>query len=339
MKTIELCNSFGINHLQLSEQPKPNPTRSQVLVRLEAASLNAVDLLVIKGLLNPNLSFPYVPVADGAGVVEQVGSEVTAFQVGDRVVTTFVPNWIDGQPTPEKVDDAARPGLGVVPGQLAEYKCFQPRQLVKAPDNLTLAEAATLPVAGLTAWNALQYGNLQMGQTVLLHGTGGVSIFALQFAKAQGAKVIITSSQDDKLKRSQQLGADFLINYKTTPDWEGSVHRFTEGQGADLILETVGGQNLQKSLNALRMGGHISIMGLLGGFDTSLNALVLLKQQATIRGMEVGSTQNFVAMNQIIKTHDIHPVVDKIFPFEQAQSAFEYFEQGLHFGKVVIRFD
>jgi NADPH:quinone reductase-like Zn-dependent oxidoreductase len=158
MNTIELRDGFDINHLQLSEQPKPSPVEGEVLVRLEAAALNHVDLLVIKGLLNPNLSLPYVPVADGAGVVEQVGAGVTAFQVGDRVVTTF--NWVSGQPTPETVNFATRPGLGSVPGQLAEYKCFQAHQLVKAPNNLTSVEAATLPIAGLTAWNALHYGHL-----------------------------------------------------------------------------------------------------------------------------------------------------------------------------------
>jgi NADPH:quinone reductase-like Zn-dependent oxidoreductase len=336
MKTIELRDGFGINHLQLSEQPKPSPTEGEVLIRLEAAALNHVDLLVIKGLLNPNLPLPYVPVADGAGVVEQVGAGVTAFQVGDRVVTTFIPNWISGQPTPEIVDFATRPGLGGVPGQLAEYKCFQAHQLVKAPDNLTSVEAATLPVAGLTAWNALLYGHLQAGQTVLLHGTGGVSIFALQFAKAQGAKVIITSGRDEKLVRVQQLGADYTINYKTTPNWEVVVQEMTNGEGADLIVETVGGDNLKQSIAALRMGGHISIMGMLNGLEIGLDALVLLIKQVTIRGMEVGSKSDFEVMNQAILTNDVHPVVDAKFTLDQIQAAFEYLEKAQHFGKVVI---
>lgn len=336
MKTIELRDSFGINHLQLSEQPKPNLTENEVLVRLEAASLNYVDLLVIKGLLNPNLPLPYVPVADGAGVVEQIGPGVTAFQVGDRVVTTFIPDWITGQPTPETVDYATRPGLGGVPGQLAEYKCFQAHQLVKAPDNLTSVEAATLPIAGLTAWNALRYGHLQAGQTVLLQGTGGVSIFALQFAKAQGARVIITSGRDEKLARAQQLGADDIINYKMTPNWETVVQDMTNGEGADLIVETVGGDNLKHSIAALRMGGHISIMGLLNGLEIGLDALVLLNKQATIRGMEVGSKSDFEAMNQAILSNDIHPVVDEKFSLEQAQAAFESLEKGQHFGKIAI---
>ncbi len=336
MKAIALRNGLGIERLEFIEQPHPTPAKDEVLVKLAAVSLNSVDLLVVKGLLNPNLPLPYIPVCDGAGVVEQVGSGVTAFKVGDNVATTFVPNWFDGKPTPEKTDYSTRPGLGSVPGQLSQYRSFQTTQLIHIPTNLSLIEASTLPIAALTAWNALKYGNLQAGETVLLHGTGGVSLFALQFAKARGAKAIVTSSSDDKLKRSQQLGADFVINYKTAPEWEPIVRQFTKERGADLIVETVGGQNLQRSLNALRMGGHISVMGLLNGFDTSINALTLMKQQATIKGMEVGSTQDFAAMNRAIETDDIHSVIDQVFPFEQTQQAFEYLEQGRHFGKVVI---
>lgn len=335
MNAIEL-QGFGIKHLQMIEKPKPSPALEQVLVKMEAVSLNAVDLLTINGKLNPNISLPYVPVADGAGVVESVGDRVTEFKPGDRVVSLFIPEWHSGRPTANATANATRPGLGETPGQLTEYKLFQSHQLIKAPTNLSSAEAATLPVAGLTAWNGLKYGNLQAGETALLHGTGGVSIFALQFTKARGAKVIITSSSDDKLKRSQQLGADFLINYKTTSEWEPMVHQLTNGQGVDVVIETVGGQNLQRSINALRMGGHISIMGLLNGFDTSINALTLMSQQATIRGMEVGSTEDFAAMNQEIETHDIHPVIDRTFSLEQIQQAFEYLEQGRHFGKVVV---
>jgi NADPH:quinone reductase-like Zn-dependent oxidoreductase len=338
MKTIQLCDGFGTDRFQLVEKSKPSPKSREVLVKLEAVSLNYVDLLVVRGQLDPNLSLPYVPVSDGAGVVEQVGEDVTAFKPGDRVVTTFIPDWVSGKPTSETTTYETRQGLGVVAGQLSEHKLFQVNQLIKYPDQLSAAEASTLPIAGLTAWNALRYGNLQVGDTVLLHGTGGVSIFALQFAKAIGATVIITSSSDDKLKRSQQLGADFLINYKTTPDWEAVVHQLTDGHGVDVVVETVGGRNLQRSLNALRMSGHISIVGLLDGFDASINTLTLLHQQATIRGMEVGSTQDFEAMNRAIETYNIHPVIDKKFPIEQASKAFEYLEQGLHFGKVAITF-
>lgn len=337
MKAIALRNGFGINQLQLIEQADPTPSKDEILVKLEAVSLNYVDLLVVKGLLNP-IPLPYIPVSDGAGIIQQVGEAVTTFKPGDKVVTTFIPNWIDSKPTEEKTSYSTRQGLGIIPGQLSQYKCFQTNQLIHSPANLSTIEASTLPIAGLTAWNALGYGNLQAGETVLLHGTGGVSIFALQFALCRGAKVIITSSSDDKLKRAQQLGVDYTINYKTTPDWKSLVFEFTRDQGADLIVETVGGKNLQRSLNALRMGGHISLVGLVDGFDASISTLTLMHQQATIKGMEVGSTHAFAAMNRAIETYNIHPVIDKVFSFEQAQSAFEYLEQGLHFGKVVISF-
>ncbi len=335
MKAIALQQSFGIENLQLIEQPQPSPTEDEVLVKLQAVSLNAVDLLVIKGALNPNLPLPFVPVADGAGVVEQVGAGVTGFAPGDTVTTTFIPDWISGEPTKQALDYATRQGIGT-PGQLSQYKVFKFNQLIKAPVNLSALEASTLPIAGLTAWNALQCATVQAGDTVLLHGTGGVSIFALQFAKALGARVIITSSSDDKLKRTQQLGADFLINYRSIPNWEETVQQLTENEGVDAVLETVGGTNLQRSLNVLRKGGHISIMGLLGGFETTLNALTLMEQHATIRGMEVGNTQDFAAMNRAIEAHDIHPVIDQVFTLEQTQAAFEYLEAGQHFGKIAI---
>jgi NADPH:quinone reductase-like Zn-dependent oxidoreductase len=323
VKIIQLQNGFGIEQLQLVEQEKPVPAAGEVLVKLEAASLNYVDLLVVKGLLNANLPLPYIPVADGAGLVEAVGAGITKFQVGDKVETTFIPDWMDGRPTSSRTDYTTRQGLGAVSGQLADYKCFRVNQLVHSPVNLSGIEASTLPIAGLTAWNALHYANLQAGETILLHGTGGVSIFALQFAKALGATVIITSSSDDKLKRAEQLGADFLINYKTISNWEVVVQKITDGKGADVVVETVGGANLQRSLNAVRMGGYIAVVGLLDGFEATVNTLDLLHQQATIRGMEVGSTKDFEAMNAAI---------------DQTQAAFQYLEQGQHFGKVVIAF-
>ena len=335
MKTIQL-EDFGIDRLKITEQSQPQPTEFEVLVRIEAVSLNYVDLLVIKGLLNSNLQLPYIPVCDGAGVVEQVGEQVTAFKPGDKVVTTFIPDWINGEPTAAKTDYKTRQGLGNISGQLSQYKCFTSSQLISIPANLTTAEASTLPIAGLTAWNALNYANLQANDTVLLHGTGGVSIFALQFAKAQRAKVIITSSSEAKLGKARELGADFVINYKNTPDWEAKVHQMTEAKGVDVVIETVGGSNLGRSLQALKIGGHISIVGLLAGFEAKIDVLSLIHQQATIRGLEVGGTHQFEAMNRAIEAFDIHPVIGRIFTLEQTEAALEYLEQGLHFGKVVI---
>lgn len=337
MKAIQLQNGFGIHHLELNELPKPHPAENEILVKIEAVSLNALDLFVVKGLVNPNISFPYIPVCDGAGVVEQVGDEATTFQPGDRVVSVYIPNWTDGKATPQIVDFATRPGLGGRLGQLAEYKVFQSHEILKVPNHLSLVEASTLPIAGLTAWNALRYGNLQPGDTVLLHGTGGVSIFALQFAKAQNARVILISGRDEKLSRSRQLGADFTINRKTDPIWEISVNDFTEGRGVDLVVESVGGQNLQRSISTLRVGGHISVMGFLDGMEMCVNTLTLLTKQATIRGMDVGNTSDFIAMKTALETHRIQPIVDQTFLFRQTQAAFEYLDQGSHFGKVVIQ--
>jgi NADPH:quinone reductase-like Zn-dependent oxidoreductase len=339
MKAIKLSNGFGIENLQLTERPKPDPAKGEVLVKIEAVSLNYVDLLVIKGLLNPDLSLPYIPVCDGAGVVEQVGEAVTEFKPGDRVATTFIPGWLSDKPTTQTTDYKTRPGLGNISGQLCQYKCFFANQLIPIPSNLTTAEASTLPIAGLTAWNALNYGNLQANNTILLHGTGGVSIFALQFAKARGARVIITSGSEDKLQKAKQLGADLTINYKSNPDGETMVQQMTEDQGVDVIVETVGGSNIDRSLKVLKMGGYISVVGLLDGFEAKINVLSLLHQHATIRGLEVGSKQDFAEMNRAIAADNIHPVIDKVFPFEQAQQAFRYLDQGLHFGKVAIAID
>ena len=337
MQTIQLVD-FGINNLKTIEQSQPEPTAEQVLVKIEAVSLNYVDLLVIKGLLNSDLALPYIPITDGAGVVERVGEKVTSFKPGDKVVTTFIPNWIDGEPTVAKTDYQTRQGLGSLPGQLSKYKCFQTNQLIQIPHNLTTAEASTIPIAGLTAWNALNYANLQANNTVLLHGTGGVSIFALQFAKSRGAKVIITSSSDKKLSKARQLGADLVINYQNNPDWSTTVHQMTEGKGVDVVVETVGGSNLGGSLEALRMGAHISIVGLLDGFKSEIDVLSLIHQQATIRGLEVGGAHQFKAMNRAIEDLDLHPVIDRIFPSEEISAALSYLEKGSHFGKVVVTF-
>ena len=335
MKTIQLID-FGIDRLEITEQSHPQPSQTQVLVKIEAVSLNYVDLLVIEGLLNSDLPLPYIPITDGAGTVERVGEGVTGFKVGDKVATTFIPDWLDGEPTTTKTDYQSRQGLGSISGQLSQYKCFETNQLIHIPSNLTTVEASTLPIAGLTAWNALKYANLQPNDTVLLHGTGGVSIFALQFTKAQGAKVIITSSSEEKLSKAQQLGADLVVNYQTNLDWETTVHQMTEGKGVDVVVETVGGSNLGRSLDALKMGGYISIVGLLDGFEAKIDVLSLIHQQATIRGLEVGGTHQFKEMNRAIESLNIHPVIDRVFPLEQVKEALTYLKRGMHFGKVVI---
>jgi NADPH:quinone reductase-like Zn-dependent oxidoreductase len=336
MKYVMLKNSFGIEHLSIGSGPEPRPSDDEILVRMKADSLNYVDLAVVTGKLDPAIQLPFIPVADGAGVVMEVGPQVQGFRPGDRVSTLYIPSWRGGRYRREHTPLGIRPGAGVVPGQLSEYKTFRTQELIRVPDSLSFAEASTLPIAGLTAWNALAYGRIKAGDTVLLHGTGGVSIFALQFAKMFGARVIITSSDDEKLERAICLGADSTINYKHQPDASEEIMRITDHQGVDLVVETVGGHNLQQSLNALRPQGHISVVGFLSGVEASVNLIALNLNRATITGISVGSTDDFTDMLTAISAHGMKPVIDSTFPLDRTVDAFKRLESGKHFGKVVI---
>ena len=336
MKAFQL-DQFGITHLRPREVPTPEPAPDEVVVQVRAATLNYLDLLVIQGHIVPDLPLPHVPVSDAAGTVVAVGTAVTAWAVGEEVVSAFLPSWRQGIPTPAQLAYATRPGVGR-PGYLAEFVAVPAEALVRPPANLTALEAATLPIAGVTAWNALQYTHLQPGETVLLHGTGGVSLFALQFAKARGARVIITSSDEAKLARAAALGADYTLNYRTRPDWVAQVREWTGGQGVAAVVETVGGDNLSRSLQALKIRGRIAVMGLLQGPAALVDVLALLARQATIRGMEVGSVEDFAAMNRAIEASDLHPVVGNVFPVAQVQDALHHLEAGRHFGKIGLVF-
>lgn len=336
MKTIVLKDGFGIDKLTLTQAPLPNVGLGMILVKMKAVSLNYVDLLLVKGQLNPDIKPPFIPVSDGAGIVEEVGPDIQDFKPGDHVATIYIPEWIDGRYTPQNSKFETRPGSGSSPGQLVEYKTFSNNQLVKVPESLSFAESSTLPIAALTAWNALAYGKTKAGDTVLLHGTGGVSIFALQFAKAIGARVIITSSDDNKLAKARELGADCLINYKQTPDWISDVFTMTDGEGADVVVETVGGSNLNKSLEALRLDGYISVVGFLAGVQSPINLISLNLKRAKINGLSVGSRQDFSDMLKAISANKIKPVIDRAFPLDQIAEAFSYLESGRHFGKIVI---
>ncbi len=305
---------------------------------MRAAALNFVDLATIKGRLDPKLTLPFVPVADGSGSIEEVGSAVHDFKPGDRVATLYIPSWASGRYKHEHIDLSNRPGAGSVAGQLAEYKIFRPNELIRIPESISLTEAATLPIAGLTAWNALAYGAIKAGNTVLLHGTGGVSIFALQFAKAQGAKVIITSGDDAKLERASRLGADEAINYRTHPDIGEEVSRLTDGRGVDLVVETIGGRNVARSMIAVRPEGSISIVGFLDGVEAPIDLISLNLRRLSVRGISVGSTDDFRDMLAAIAANRIKPVVDAEFDLEKTKDAFRYLEAGKHFGKVVITF-
>jgi NADPH:quinone reductase-like Zn-dependent oxidoreductase len=335
MKVFELQNSFGIDSLTLTERPEPRPGPGQVLLKMRALSLNYRDLLVVKGLYNPKLRLPLVPLSDGVGEVTGVGDGVTRVQKGDRVAGLFMQDWLCGELTEAKARSSL--GGGGLAGVLAEYVALHQDGVVHVPGRLTDEEAATLPCAAVTAWHALiAEGALKAGDTVRVQGTGGVSVFALQFAKLNGARVLATSSSDAKLKRALELGASDGINYKTTPDWEERVRQLTGGVGVDHVVEVGGAGTLGKSLRAVRMGGRVSLIGVLSG-GGQVNPMPILMKNVRVQGIYVGSREMFEAMNRAIALHQLRPVVDRVFPFAEAREALRYLESRAHFGKVCIR--
>ncbi|MBA2620925.1 MAG: NAD(P)-dependent alcohol dehydrogenase [Acidobacteria bacterium] len=334
MKAYEI-QQFGIENLALIERDEPKPQATEVLVKFHAASLNYRDLMTVKGTYNPKLKLPLVPLSDGAGEVVAVGEQVSKWTVGDRVCPIFMQGWTDGAIDFQK----ARTTLGGdFDGCLREFGTFNENGLVKIPDNLSFEEAATLPCAAVTAYHALfTSGCLKADDTVLLQGTGGVSVFALQFASVHGCRTIITSSDNEKLNRAKDLGADELINYREREDWDKAVLELTEKQGVEQICEVGGAGTMQKSLNSVKMGGHIAVIGVLAGKgDFDLRSILM--KSVKMQGIFVGSRQMFERMNQMICQHThFKPVVDKVFEFEAAREAFKYMESAAHFGKIVIK--
>jgi len=327
--------SFGISDLERFEAPIPTPGPTQVVIKVHAASLNYRDLMMVKGYYNPRMELPRIPCSDGAGEIVEVGKEVTTLKPGDRVAGIFMQRWLDGPPSLAKQKAALG---GDVDGMLAEYVLLDATGVVKFPNHLTYEEAATLPCAAVTAWNAVvTHGNIQPGDTVLIQGTGGVSIFALQFAKMLGARVLGTSSSDEKLAHAKTLGLDQGVNYKTTPDWAEWVATETEGQGADLIVEVGGAGTFAQSLKAVKVGGTIAQIGVLSQSQEPLQIAPILRKQIRVQGIFVGSRAHFEAMNQAIALHQLKPAIDSTFAFEQAKAAFEKMEAASHFGKIVIR--
>jgi NADPH:quinone reductase-like Zn-dependent oxidoreductase len=334
MKAFEIKQASGIDSLTFAERPDPKPGYGQVLVKIKAASLNYRDLLVVKGAYSRNLPPGLVPCSDGAGEVVETGDGVTHIKPGDRVAGIYMQTWISGELDESKAKSALG---GAIDGVLAEYVLFHEDGLVHVPKHLSYEEAATLPCAAVTAWNGLiTSGGLKPGDTVLVLGTGGVSIFALQFAKISGARVIATSSSDEKLERVKQLGASDGINYKSTPDWDKRILEITGRRGVDHVVEVGGAGTLPKSLRAVRMGGHISLIGVLTGAGEA-NPLPAVMKNIRIQGIYVGSREMFEAMNSAITLNQLHPVIDRVFSFEESKEAFRYMESGAHFGKVVIR--
>jgi len=335
MKLLELRDSFGLDHLLPAEHHVPEPGPCEVLLRIRAASLNFRDLLIVQGKYNPRMKLPRVPLSDGAGEIVSVGADVTTWKPGDRVVVPFFPAWLSGSLTPAAAASALG---GDVDGMLREFATFPADALLPIPDHLSFEQAAALPCAAVTAWNGLFVsGNLQPGQTLLLQGTGGVSLFGLQFAKIAGATSIIISSSDEKLERARALGAHHTINYRSMPDWEKRVLEITGGHGVDLTLEVGGAGTLSRTLKATCFGGQISLIGVLSGISGDLQIGPMLHKSLTVRGIYVGSRDIFASMNRAISAHKIEPVIDRTFDFAQAPDAFRHLESAQHFGKIVIR--
>ena len=333
MKAFEISNALGIDGLTLVERDEPQLGHGQVLVRVRSVSLNHRDLGIVKSAGAGSLRLPLIPCSDGAGEVMKIGSGITRFKPGDRVAGIFFQTWLAGEPKAAYHQSALG---GAIDGMLAEKVVLHEDGLVHVPAHLTYEEAASLPCAAVTAWHALiTRGGLKVGDTVLVQGTGGVSIFALQFAGMGGARVIVTSSSDAKLKRARQLGAVEGINYKTTPDWDEEVLKLTAGVGVDHVVEVGGAATLAKSVRAVRVGGTISVIGGLTGFGEVSPGSLHIKS-ARMHGIYVGSRQMFETMNQAIAMHKMQPFIDRVFPFDQTPDAFRYMDSAAHFGKIVI---
>lgn len=330
-----LLKDFGLKNLQLSETATPTPKAGELLVKVSAVSLNFRDKAIVDGFYEPEMiPKPLIPVSDAAGVVVSTGTGVTRFKAGDRVTSTLYSRWVDGAPSHNEPDFCFGAPL---PGGLAEYMIIHEESAVRAPEVITDVEASTLPIAAVTAWYSLMdYGNLQPGQTVLVQGTGGVSIFAAQIAAAHGAKVIATSSKDENLAKTKALGAWAGVNYKTDPAWEKEVLALTDGKGVDLLLDVAGGDGLNQSVAATKSGGFIAQIGFLTGQTAALNLMPLFFRQTTIRGIAVGHRRSFERMITFLNEHKLKPVIDHVYSFEEAHQAFEHLSRG-PFGKVVIK--
>ncbi|HSK72667.1 MAG TPA: NAD(P)-dependent alcohol dehydrogenase [Pyrinomonadaceae bacterium] len=335
MKAYEI-QQFGIENLALTGREQPEPKEGEVLVKLHAASVNYRDLMMVKGTYNPKLKTPLIPFSDGAGEVVAVGENVTKWNVGDRVCPIFMQGWIEGEISYQK----ARTALGGdLDGCLREFGAFGENGLVRIPDHLSFEEAATLPCAAVTAYHALFVsGCIKPDDTLLLQGTGGVSIFALQLASVYGVRTIITSSSNEKLQRAKDLGANELINYKANEDWDKAVLDLTEKRGVDHIVEVGGAGTMQKSLKAIKMGGHIAVIGVLSGGEGGISPVPIFMKSVKLQGIFVGSRQMFEGLNQMLCMHShLKPVVDKVFEFGEAREALKYMESAAHFGKIVVK--
>jgi len=337
MKVFQLQDDWSIAHLRLAERPRPTPGPGEVLLRMRAASLNYRDLVVVRrGYGHLTGSLPLIPVSDGVGEVVETGPGAEDVSVGERVCPMFMQAWSAGPPSRERL--TATLG-GPLDGAMADFMCVPARSVARVPTHLSDEAAATLPCAALTAWNALiTEGRLQPGETVLVQGTGGVALFALQFAKLAGARVIVISSSGAKLERARQLGADHLINYREVPEWGKAAKALGGGEGVDHVVELGGSQTLAQSLRAVRTGGTLSLIGVLsGGVVEGIPLGLIVTRQVRLQGITVGSRESFEAMSRAMDQHRLEPVVDRVFPFEELPAAMHYLAAGSHVGKVALR--
>ena len=336
MRAVVLENEFGLANLAIRERDVPRPGPHQVLVKVAAVSLNYRDVLLVEGVYNPRHKLPVVPVSDMAGVVEAVGSEVTSVPPGDRVLNVFMEKWPAGKPSSQALS-AGRGGPGG-DGVLAEYALFPEESLLAMPAHLSFEEASTLPCAGLTAWAAVaEHGELRPGSTVVVEGTGGVALFALQFAKLAGARVLVLSSSDQKLEWIKDLGADEAVNYAETPDWWRAVRDRLSPEGADLVIELGGAQTLENALRAVRPGGIVSLIGVLSGAHAPLNLPLVVMRQVRLQGITCGSRADMVRMMAAVETHGLTPWIHETVPFGNYVDAFELMKSSGHVGKIVVK--
>ena len=335
MRSIQLT-AFGLDHLDLIDLPAPRPAANEVLVRMEAASLNYRDHMLVSGELYRGVSLPIVPVSDGAGTVLEVGDAVTRFKPGDRVTTFYKSRWIAGTMRPEW--EGAEIG-GPFDGVMRELACFDHYSLAHVPAHLSSVQAATLPIAALTAWQTLELAQVTTGQTILLLGTGGVSLFALQFARLRGARAIVLSSSDDKLDRAKALGADIGINYARNPQWGGLVREASGGVGVDAVVETIGAATLAQSLDAVRMHGFIGVLGWIGGMDATLPLSKVVLKRIRVQGISAAPLETHERMVAAIEATGLEPVIDHVYGFTELREAFEHLVAGRHFGKLAIDFN
>ncbi len=338
MRVFQIEGDWGIQNLKLSTRPDPSPLPGQVLIRMQASSVNYRDPIVPERAYGVHSgTLPLIPVSDGMGIIAAVGTGVTRFNVGDRVCPAYFQSWISGEPTAERLSKSLG---GPIDGTMAQYMCLSEEGVVRIPDYLSAIEAASLPCAAVTAWSALtQCSTLKPGDHLLIQGSGGVALFALQFAKIMGVRVTVISSDDAKIERLKDMGADHTINYTSTPEWAKASREITAGQGFDHILEVGGEKTLPQSLRCIRPGGTLSMIGILSGSAMATSLGLIITRQVRLQGVTVGHRDAFESMLRAMAQHNIRPVIDRVFGFSELKESFSYLKSGAQFGKICINHD